>query len=312
MANWNQILIEEAKEILALYDKLIADGFKNKELAKTLGVYPSAFSSLINKVVKPLTQLKNNDVSLAEKVEFLFRQVNNISEIKTRQRLSGYIQKLQELGAPKSESVGEEDHKAAKHFIETLVNNSPMEVMKVLQGVYYCYYLSSFGYRIKREPLLISHSSASTSYIVKKGNNQSPARYQGFGYISNNHIFTIQIKELETLISDNFTAHFHLPPSYATTMNMLKGVSLSMSNGYLPISRKIILHRVSDKADLKLFNALKTIFYEEENSTTNTIVKYLQRTKMLIEYLPIPHPDYDVADLKKEEIVSRLGVVESA
>ena len=194
-----------------------------------------------------------------------------------------------------------------KYYIEDLITDSPPEIMKDLEGIYYCYYLSSFGYRIKKEPLLISYDAINHSYMVRKGNDQSFARYYGLGYVSNHHTFSIQIKEVDTLISDHFIAHFHLPPFYANNLNMLKGISISMSNSYLPISRKVILHRCSNTVQLERYNDMETFFYEE-GASEDMIVNYLQASKSFMEYIPIPHPEYDIEDLNKEKQVS--GIIE--
>lgn len=298
----DKILVDQSAELWKLYEELINNGFKNKKLAKLLMLYPSAFSSLFNRVIKPLRTLDKNDKNLSKKVKNLFLLVNNVSETKTRQRLSWYIKILQEFKIEASGTSGEQ----LGLYINNLVDVSPKEVMKKMEGIYQCYYLSSFGYKIKREPLMVSYNPLNELYSVKKGNELSHACYEGFGYISNNHIFTIQIKELETLIPDNFIAHFHLPPSYSVALNLLKGISISMSNAYLPISRKIILRRISSQLDLKTFNTERTIFFEDDADKENDIVRYLKGAKNLLEYLPIPHPMYDTEDLNKEAIAYNL------
>lgn len=297
MSKKDQVLIQKAKEIHTLYLELNRNGYRNKDLAKVLNIYPSAFSVLFNKIIKALTSLSEYDTDVSKKVQQLFSSFNNVSEVKTRQRISDYIEKLKEVKIQSSGTSGEK----LKRFIENLIDDSPREVMARLEGIYHCYYLSSFGYKIKREPLMISYSPINESYLIRKGNDMGPAKYLGFGYLSNNHIFTIQIKELDTLVPDNYLAHFHLPPSYSVTMNLMKGISVSMSNAYLPISRKVILHKYSNETRMEVFNKQETFFFKDESMVDNSIVQYLQKSADYIEYLPIPQPSYDVDDLAKEE-----------
>lgn len=297
MINQNLQLIQQAKEAYALYWELVMSDFKNKELAKLLNLHSSAFSSLFNKVLKPLSKLPEEEPGLTAMIHQLFDTVNNVSETKTRQRLPGYIELLKNT---KIESKGNSTEKL-KHYIENLIDYSPQKIMQRLEGIYHCYYLSSFGYKIKREPLMISYSPLNESYVVRKGNNLSHAKYQGFGYISNNHIFTIQIKEADTMTPDNFLAHFHLPPSYSIALNLLKGIAVSMSNSYLPISRKVILYKIADQPKIDLFNKESTQFYESHQAVDNDIINYLRRSKHLMEYLPVTHPIYTAEDLIKEE-----------
>ncbi|MEM1319204.1 MAG: hypothetical protein AAGG75_03050 [Bacteroidota bacterium] len=303
MVYQNEALFEWSQELVSLHKELLDKGLKNKEIAKVLGIYPSAYSSLINKVLQPLLQLDIQQKDAANTIRHLFEQVNNISETRTRKRLPQYIEKLEALRVELNH-VPQTD---LNHYIKQLILSSPPEIMKHLQGVFDCYYLSSFGYRIKREPFLIQYSNRRQQYIIRKGNERSLAQYQGFGYLSNHQTFTIQMQEMDTLIPDNFIAHFHLPPSYTTTMNMLKGISVSMSNSYLPISRKVILHRLSPATTLKDFHQLETQFFEENEEPDNTILNYLRASTSFMEYVPIPHPEYDVEDLVTEKKV--LGAI---
>ncbi len=288
--------------MVQLHHDLIASGIKGKDIANALAIFPSAYSSLVNKVLLSMSQLHPKDRHLSQKIKSIFDQVNNVSETKTRKNLPLFIEQLEDL----YQQVKSTGSASSHSYIDSLVTNSPPKIMKLLQGIYECYYVSSFGYRIKREPLLISYNAKGQHYRIKKGNDLGPAQYQGFGYISNNHLFTIHISEINTLIADNFLAHFHLPPSYAIALDLLKGISISMSNAYLPISRKVILHRLSSSTDLAYYNSLETTFYEPEESEENNIVNYLQGSKSFMEYVPIPHPDYDVSDLQKEKKVISL------
>lgn len=294
--------IDQAIRMVQLTRFLKEAGIKNKEIAYALDMYPSAFSALINNVLSELVQSSQKGALTEQEIKAVFDQVNNVSELKTRRRIQEYLQKLEALKL----QLFEVAERKPLNYIDNLINGSPGEILRLLEGVYHCYYISSFGYRVKREPFLIYYDARQRTYRVRKGNKQSPAWYEGFGYMSNNHLFTIQIAEKNTLSIDNFMAHFHLPPLYAETMEMLKGISISMSNSNLPIARKMLLHRVGNFSSLDDFNQLETLFFKREEGNENEIVRYLREQTSFIEYLPIPYPDYAPQDLVKENKVKEL------
>ncbi|WP_276481440.1 hypothetical protein [Paraflavitalea pollutisoli] len=293
------------KDMIALqevYDQLQTRGYKNKDLAAHLEMFPSAFSTLINKVVKPIVKRSKESSVNEQFLTDLFTQVSNISEVKLKRRLSDYLKVLEGLLKQGS------DHQQApqSNFIEELIRSTPYDTLKVLEGMYDCYYLSTFGYRIKKEPFLLKFNAKENRYQVFKGNERGPARYSGFAYVSNPQLLTMQLTEAGTMLTDHFMAHFILPPTYSTTVNLLKGIAVSISNALLPASRKIILEKISDKTDLTTFNEQPTVFFEKEQGDDNPIVAYLRSHVSVLEYIPIPHPNYDRNDLKKEELVKNI------
>ncbi len=294
--------IDQAIRMVQLTRFLKEAGIKNKEIANALDMYPSAFSALINNVLSEVVQHSQQGSLTEQEIKTVFDQVNNVSELKTRRRIQQYLQKLEALKL----QLFDVAERKPLNYIDNLINSSPGEILRLLEGVYHCYYISSFGYRVKREPFLIYYDARQRTYRVRKGNKKSPAWYEGFGYMSNNHLFTIQMVEKNTLSIDNFMAHFHLPPLYAETMEMLKGISISMSNSNLPIARKMLLHRVGNFSSLDSFNQLETLFFKKEEGNDNEIVRYLRAQTSFIEYLPIPYPDYAPQDLVKENKVKEL------
>lgn len=284
--------LEQVRQILALIEDLQARGLRNKEISASLDMYPSAFSNFTNKVLKRIWELEKEGEIEQESIREIFDQVNNISELKSRQKMGRYIERLQALKAQPGNPVVEKD--------KSHRSSSPQDIMKKLEGIYDCYYLSTFGYRIKKEPLLIAKRNFDDHYLVKKGNDLGPSRYEGTGMVPNDHILSIQLKECDTRIRDIFTAHFQLPPFYSSTMNMLKGISISMSNSFLPISRKVILHRRNQEADENMFQKIETVFFENEQKESSEIIQYLQSTTSYLEYIPIPHPNFNPLDLGQE------------
>lgn len=294
--------IDQAIRMIELTRFLKEAGIKNKEIANALEMYPSAFSALINNVLTKLVHKGQDGLISEQDIKLIFDGVNNVSELKTRRRIQAYIQQLEALKL----QLFDVAERKPLNYIDNLINSSPSMVLRLLEGVYHCYYVSSFGYRVKREPFLIYYDARQSTYRVRKGNKKSPAWYEGFGYMSNNHLFTIQIAEKNTLSIDNFMAHVHLPPLYAETLELLKGISISMSNSNLPIARKMLLHRVGSFTSIDEFNQLETQFFKKGEGNDNEIVRYLRSQASFIEYLPIPYPDYAPQDLVKENKVKEL------
>lgn len=294
--------IDQIIRMMELTQFLKEAGIKNKEIASTLDMYPSAFSALINKVLNELVQASQLGQMTEQEIKLVFDQVNNVSELKVRRRIQDYIQKLEAFKL----QLFEITEPKPLNYIDNLIHTSPGEILRLLEGVYHCYYISSFGYRVKREPFLINYDVRQRTYRVRKGNKKNPAWYEGFGYMSNSHLFTVQIAEKNTLSIDNFMAHFHLPPLYAETTEMLKGISISMSNSNLPIARKMLLHRVGNFKSLDNYNQLETLFFKKNDGEDNEIIRYLRSQTSFIEYLPIPYPDYAPQDLVKENKIKEL------
>jgi hypothetical protein len=295
------------KDILRLqevYDELQTKGFKNKDLAAHLGMFPSAFSTLINKVVKPIAKNSREHSTDEKFLPGIFAQASNVSEVKLKRRLADYIEVMENLLTQDIDNQPQ----VQSNFVEGLIKATPYDTLKVLEGIYDCYYLSTFGYRIKKEPFLFRFNSKENRYQVFKGNDLGPARYSGFAYVSNPQLLTMQLSEVGTMLTDHFMVHFILPPTYSTTVSLLKGIAVSISNALLPTSRKIILEKISGKTDLETFNAQATVFFEKDNGNDHPIVAYLRSHVCAMEYIPIPHPDYDRNDLKKEELVKHIEV----
>ena len=94
-----------------------------------------------------IQELSVEDRELAERIKAIFDEVNNISATKTKKYITDYIDKLEKLQLQVANIAQE-----SLNIVDAYIEESPSVIMKMLGGVYHCYYLSSFGYRIKREP----------------------------------------------------------------------------------------------------------------------------------------------------------------
>lgn len=291
-------LIEQSRRIIQVYEDLLNMGMSNKDISSVLGMYPSAFSNFINRVLKKIVHLDEKAGNNNHKIQDIFEQVNNISELKTRQRMGKYLERLEILRTNPHQGLSAKEKRSTEH--------SQMDIYKMLEGTYYCYYLSTFGYKIKKEPFLIQKNPQEQSYLIKKGNQLGTSSYEGLGFILKSHIFSVQLSEIDGLIQDSFIVQFQLPPFYTSSMNLFKGISLSLSNSFLPISRKLILHRYSSEVDEDQFNTIETVFFDKEDTTKDDIVRYLRKEISYLEYVPIPHPNYDLSDLAAEERLKKL------
>lgn len=299
----NQKLVQDAQQFLHLYQRLSDLKLRNMDIAKALDLHASSFSTLINKVFRPLTQINSQSKGADAAIQSLFAAVNNLSEVRVRRKLEGYLQRMAEL---EEEVRFNGDADDAPVYVNQLIVDTPHEILRMLEGVYECYYLSSFGYQLKKEPLRIKYNEQSRRYLVQKGNELSHAAYQGFIYLSNHQLLTMQMQEMNTLTPDHFIAHFQLPPSYATVLRMLKGITISMSNAYLPISRKVILNRIANSLSYDAYNTIETVFYGEGQGQDNPVINYLRADTNYMEYLPIPYPTYSAEDLEKEERIRTI------
>ena len=290
---------EQIIQFLQLVESLQEKGVKKKEMAKELDIQPSAFSGLVNKVLKPM---KEADIFERAHISRLFEAQNNLSERKTRQKMNGYLSTLSRFEVELAEAPAHSDD---RHFVDELLSSSPREIMNRLVGLYECYYVSSFGYRVKCEPFLIRPIRGRQAYAASKGNKNGPASYKGLVYITNTHLLTTQMLETGTISRDHFIAHFILPPTYDVSMRIIKGITVSMSNGYLPIGRKIILKKILDEYNLKAFEEMPTYFINREEMEEGSIAEYLYQSESLIEYYPIPRPNFDEGDLNAELAIQK-------
>lgn len=289
--------IQQVGQFMEIANVLHEKGVKKKEIANFLGVFPSVYSTMVNGVFPLIMGIAGERPNHDQEISEHFGKFNNISEKRVRREIDTYLERIKRLQLDQP-SAG---FKFQNTYIEHLIQQSPYEILKKLVGLYDCYYISSFGYKVKKEPFLIREEKGERTFTVAKGNNKGPTYLQGFLYLSNNHILTIQMNEIDTINPDNFMAHFLLPPSYSSSLNMLKGISVSVSNAYFPVGRKIILKKIQPKISVEDFLQLETVFFEkQELKGAPDIIQYLYHSNSLIEYIPIPHPSFDEQDLKKE------------
>ena len=130
------------------------------DIAKALDLHASSFSTLINKVFRPLTQINSQSKGADAAIQSLFAAVNNLSEVRVRRKLEGYLQRMAEL---EEEVRFNGDADDAPVYVNQLIVDTPHEILRMLEGVYECYYLSSFG------------SGQSTSQRLRNSKIQLPA-----------------------------------------------------------------------------------------------------------------------------------------
>ena len=293
---------QQVNEFLKLAADLHKAGLKKKEIARYLDIHASAYSTLVNNIFAEIAKYAPNSPALNNKIAALFNNVNNVSERKVRQKIQSFIDRLEQL---KSE-VKDEQFNRSKSYIEGLVEDSPVEILEKLVGIYECYYVSSFGYRVKCEPFMITKKKNEPRFMAYKGNKLSPGSFAGFLYVSNNHILTVQMLEEGTISKDHFIIHFILPPTYQQSLSFLKGISVSISNAYFPIGRKVVLKKINASPSFEAYEKMETNFFEDEIPVDDRIINYLRTSNSLIEYIPIPHPSFDERDLQKELAVREV------
>lgn len=302
----DQSFIQKVKQFCSLTEGLQDLGLKKKQIASELGIFPSAYSTLSNNVFPSIIKINDSDPQARPKISSIFEQANNVSEKRTRRDLSNYIELLTAL----KEKTDNAKKNSQQLYIQELINNSSESVLKQLVGIYECFYISTFGYKVKREPFLIKKDKNVSGLVVQKGNAIGSSILKGFSYITNPYVFTIQLLEENQLNQDHFLGHFILPPTYKGNLNLMKGIVTSISNAYFPISRKVFLKKVNEQVDMNIFNKMTTTFYEpdETEHDCSRILEFLRSSNSLMEYYPIPRPSYGEQDLSLElEIEKMMG-----
>ena len=290
-------------QFMDLIHQLDIKGIKKKEVAQQLDLYPSVYSALINVVFKKILALDPEQAGIDDAISQAFQEVNNISEKRIRREIELFIQKLRHFKDDSERAVISE----SQHYVSKLKEASPVEKLNRLIGIYDCYYISSFGYQVKKEPFFIKLDNAQKQFEVQKGNAKSHAVYKGFLYFSNHQLLTIQLLELGAINQDNFIMHFSIPPFYSWSFHFLKGLGVSMANSFLPIARKILLVKKTTEVNMVAFDKMEIEFFEkEELNDSPEVVKYLYQSNSLIEFAPVPRPTYDEKDLMKEIKIETL------
>ena len=288
------------RQFLALTEELIAQGVRKKQIAQYLQMYPSVLSVLMKPIFPEIAIMTPESDDLEARISQVFAQANNISEKRIRHDIRQYITQLEILKAGDASSVD------GSTYITQLIRNSPQDILGKLVGIYECYYISSFGYKVKKEPFLIRPDKTGHGFVAQKGNRLGPAALEGFAYLTNAHILTMQMLERETILQDHFMAHFIMPPSYTVSLNLLKGMAVSVTNSYMPIGRRVVLKKIATTIDMRFYESIETTFYDLPNAPApDEISRYLSDTSSLIEFLPVPRPAFDESDLKKEIAISR-------
>ena len=290
----------QVEQFMDLGNSLHTKGVKKKEIARQLGLFPSAYSALLNIVFQRLVQPSDPIEDERKRIQLAFSGVNNVSEKRIRREMSTYLLKMKELDQEMSSIPLMHD----ENITQQLVQNSPETILEKLKGMYFCYYISTFGYEVKREPFLI-YQDQNQQFLVKKGNRLSQSRYRGTIFLSNSHLVSMQLLEEEQVQPDHFFVHISLPPSYSPALNLLKGIALSMANSHSPIGRKFILEKVSTQISGESYQQMETSFYPQHDQDS-PIPAYLYRSVSVMEYLPVPRPAFSTEDLERELQISEI------
>lgn len=291
--------VQQIERFMKLANQLQEKGLKKKDIARQLEIFPSVYSALTNNMFPSILTLESDTQGSNQQIERIFSLVNNVSEKRIRRDIEDYIFHLERLLEQEVEGKSQE---RCPNYVEEHIASTPKSLIDKLTGTYECFYISSFGYRVKKEPFLIRTTQKGQVFQARKGNVKSPAFYDGFLYITSNQLLTAQLLEVGTINRDNFIIHFILPPSYEKSLHFFKGIGVSMSNSYMPISRKIILKKVNDNTKMEIYNQIETTFYEKGDcgNEHTAIINYLRADNALMEYLPVPYPSFDEQDLERE------------
>lgn len=291
-------------ELYQLHLDLKARSYKSRELAKELEFYPSAYSVFVNKILKPIHDINSLNEKESIDDKRLFERTPNLSYRKIIQNLANYIAIFKDLANDLENKL----EKSEENFINDLIAKTPMESLQVFEGIYDCYYLSSFGYRMKCEPFMIKYDRKKGCFLARKGNRTSMTSYLGIAYISNSQILTVQLQERGTFTPDHFIINLHIPITYSQTIDIVQGIAVSLANNKMPIARRVILERKELPITMEAYSSCKSTFYEDNNTSNNEIVRHLSNIPNMIDFVNIPYPTYTIKDLNKEEEIRNLAL----
>lgn len=285
------------QSILSLRDEVLrlnTLGYSQKRIADELHIFPSVLSVIVNKIANDIEKSSKKKPISDRQVKQIFDGINNVSYNKLKSRIDAYLEILYNLS-------NDPNHTQEDVYFKDLYRDTPYDKMSNICGIYNCYYISSFSYGVKKEPLFIGYGDNRQKLIVQKGNDLGPTKLKGILYTTNNQTLTIQLKEENTIVRDQFIGHFILPPAYDNTFKILKGIAISVANTYLPIGRKVILKKVNNSRNLSDINTMETVFHNTENEINPEILDYLTSHKSYIDYYHIPKPQFDEKDLNAEQ-----------
>ena len=292
-----------AKQLNKLITKLRERGYKKKDIAAILEVPAPVLSNLINTILPTLCSISPETSNPEEQVQFAFSQVNNMSSTKTLQALKTYVQKLQSAVNNKGNLS---DEKGYFTLLRQQTRDSYQFVKDYYQGTYNLYYISSNYGCVKKEPFQIKANSIEKAIEIRKGNKKSAVQYKGIALANSKHSLNCQLVEDGSNPQENMSIILSLPFIHET--NFLRGIILNLSYGRQPISRKIVLHKISSAQQPEAYQEIETrLFKKETPADIPEIHNYLYDKPSKIECFAIPNPQFNFTDLTSEiDLINKL------
>ncbi|MEI7524458.1 MAG: hypothetical protein WCJ95_09025 [Mariniphaga sp.] len=299
----NQI-IKYAGDFIEICRKLKQAEYKKKEIATILDIPAPVLSSLLKTVLPSIAKISES-LSTEERetaIASAFMMVNNLSRTKIEKRLPNDISKLTNLTDNKD---FKRIHKSGYlNFITKQAELSFEYIAKHFQGIYYFYYLSSDTDQLKGDPFIIKPNVVEKIVEVYKGNTQSSVNYFGIALLNNNHTITIQLAENHESPEEYLQVIVSLP--FIRKVDYLRGIFSNINFSRQPIARKVVLHKVSDQCEWKLFNAMDVKRLSSESaSEIPEIERYLCSDNSRTECFAISKPSFTLSDLDDEIRLSR-------
>jgi hypothetical protein len=299
----NQV-IENSNRFIQICLKLKQAEYKKKDIASFLDLAAPVLSSLLKTVLPAIAKINSNRPAdeIEKAISEAFILVNNLSRTRIEKRLPTDIIKLTKL--LEDRNYKRKEKSGYLNFIRNQAELSYEYIAKHFEGIYYFYYLSSDTDQLKGDPFIIKGNAVDKIIEVYKGNTQSSVNYFGIALLNNNHTITIQLSEQHDSPEEYLQIIVSLP--FIRKAEYLRGIFSNLNFARQPIARKVVLQKISDQSEWKLFNSLPVIrLLANSESEIPEIERYLCAEEAKTECFAVPRPNFLLRDLDLELKVGR-------
>ena len=292
----NQII-----QINELLTKARKGGIQMKQLAEAVNVSPSVLSAFYRTVIPAfkdsITKMKSE-----EALEYSFSLVNNISKSRFIPFLPNIILAVEEIMQQGLSEVKCDDKRFFNNFIQTVQNSQ--NTTHNIEGTYMTYSISSSEKSMKCEPMIISRTSSSMIKVSRLSTHN--IIQEGFGIVADHQSLTIILNEAKYPKYYPLTMQINIPMCF--NPKIYRGVFMALDASSHPIARRMILHRLSDRASSSELQLVKAELLSQADITPELMdyFEYLSDRNDLLRVSVIPEPTADVRDLKIEKKILKL------
>lgn len=268
-------------------------GVKMKEIADWIDIAPSILSSLYTTVL-PFYFSQKEKSTPEEALDNAFAQVNNVSRRRFLSGLEKMLERLEEMEPVKSVQT-------EMPFIESLKEEMQLSVHKFshISGLYYSYSLSSSADRLKVEPVLIVPVENDYLRVVRL--SAYGTLQWGIGFAGDPQNFYCLLSESSVSPIILVTVYLQIP--LFNCPRQIRGLYLGLDYNHTPISRRVLLIKVSENTDIEDLKKMTSGFVNREELTSDqqSYYDYTCQEGDYIKMCTVPSLQMDETDLIKEK-----------